>query len=108
MTKVDHSDPHPSLPARSNLARRFTEVPEMLAGPAASPADVSPEPAIVTSPRFDLAAQVEVFGADPSKSDRAKAALAEGEKRGRGRPKTVKPWEGICSKTEWYRRQKRP
>ena len=36
------------------------------------------------------------------------ADAAEAPKRKPGRPKSdkPKPWEGICSKTEWYRRRK--
>jgi len=38
----------------------------------------------------------------------APAHVHEAPKRKPGRPKSdkPKPWEGICSKTEWYRRRK--
>ena len=57
----------------------------------------------------DLAAQVATLGADsllpPAKVPKAALARAEA-KPPRGRPKTAKPREGVCSKAECYRRRK--
>jgi hypothetical protein len=55
--------------------------------------------------RFRPAIELKGGGIDPPCAE-VERLMAGDVRRGRGRPKTVKPWEGICSKSEWYRRKK--
>jgi hypothetical protein len=94
LAKVDKDDPFPRL-ARPELARRYREVdpPRHVIGidPATSTAGVFAvdDDGALTSPKVE----------------EAKAAIEAVEAKKRGRPKSgkAKPWDGICSKSQWYR-----
>ena len=92
----EKGDPRPGL-GRPGLSRRFAEIEDRL--------DQKVALRWATYSEVDKALDLH----DPPAAKRmetARTALAAGEKRGRGRPKTAKPWAGICSKAEWYRREK--
>lgn len=99
----EKGDPRPGL-GRPGLSRRFAEIEDRLDQRVALRWATYSE---VDKALDEMAKGLDLH--DPPAAERmetARTALAAGEKRGRGRPKTAKPWAGICSKAEWYRREK--
>ena len=98
MSKPSEQGERIALLPRSNLARRFVEM-------------VRTDPDL---PERIHAVQKEMAKFDARLGDASveqaavKVEAAAEAKRRRGRPKTPKPWDGVCSKAAWYRRLAKP
>ncbi len=70
-------------------------------------ADVAAPKPVIRRPKARESAGIKFAAERPTVAKNDAPVVAEQPKRGRGRPRTIKPWEAAgVPKATWYRRQK--